>query len=433
MNTKHLPSEGKETYVMSTARTIPYAPNLQAVTTKAATTPRGQYDAAIGYLRAFVTLLVLAHHAVLAYHPFAPPPQASLSAQPRMWQAFPVVDSQRWSGFSMLVGFNDAFFMSLMFFLSGLFVWNSLQRKGAGTFVRDRLFRLGVPFLVAAALLAPLAYYPAYLQAGGSGWLGFWKQWFSLGNWPAGPAWFIWVLLAFDCAAAGLFHLWPKFGDTLSRISASAARRPSAFFGKLLLLSAAAYIPMALMFTAYRWASFGPFTFQTGRIFHYLLYFLVGIGVGAYGVGAHNANRGLLARDGNLAKRWWLWLIGAPLAFGLAAVAFIVALAPHASPWPWEVFMDSTFVLSCATSSFAFLALFVRFVSQRGRIWDSLSSNAYGMYLTHYVVVSWLQYALLRSALPGIAKGSLVFLGTVALSWGATAALRRIPAVTRVI
>src|SRR5882762_6344923 len=171
---------------MSTAKAIPYAPTLEAVATKPASLPRVQYDSAIGYLRAFVTLLVLAHHSVLAYHPFAPPPQASLSAEPRLWPAFPIVDSHRWSGFSMLVGFNDAFFMSLMFFLSGLFVWNSLQRKGAGSFVRDRLLRLGVPFLVAAALLAPLAYYPAYLQTGGSGWLGFWRQWFSLGNWPPG-------------------------------------------------------------------------------------------------------------------------------------------------------------------------------------------------------------------------------------------------------
>jgi len=212
-----------------------------------------------------------------------------------------------------------------------------------------------------------------------------------------------------------------------------ASRRPAAFFGKLLVLSAAAYIPMALVFTVYRWSMFGPFTFQTARILHYLLYFLIGIGVGASGLGANRDDRGLLARDGNLAKRWWLWLLAAPLAFGLAAVGFILALTPHASPRPWETFMDATFVLSCATSSFAFLALFVRFMSKRMKIWDSLHANAYGMYLFHYVFVSWLQYALLRSALPGIAKGSLVFLGTLALSWSMSAALRRIPAVARVI
>jgi hypothetical protein len=53
--------------------------------------------------------LVLAHHVVLAYHHFAPPVLASLVTQPRWWQAFPVVDSQRWSGFALFVGFNDVF------------------------------------------------------------------------------------------------------------------------------------------------------------------------------------------------------------------------------------------------------------------------------------------------------------------------------------
>lgn len=71
-----------------------------------------------------------------------------------------MVDSQRWSGFALLIGFNDTFFMSLMFFLSGLFVWRSLARKGAAGFLRDRVLRLGVPFVIAAALIAPLAYLP---------------------------------------------------------------------------------------------------------------------------------------------------------------------------------------------------------------------------------------------------------------------------------
>jgi hypothetical protein len=53
--------------------------------------------------------------------------------------------------------------------------------------------------------------------------------------------------------------------------------------------------------------------------------------------------------------------------------------------------------------------------------------------LIHYAFVSWLQYALLHVSLPAIAKGSIVFVGTVLLSWGATEALRRIPGIARVI
>jgi hypothetical protein len=326
----------------------------------------------IGYLRAFITVLVVAHHAALAYHPFAPPSPASLVAQPRWWMAFPVVDSVHWSGFALLVGFNDTFFMSLMFFLSGLFVWKSLQRKGAGVFLRDRAVRLGVPFVVAAALIAPLAYYPAYLTTSShAGIAGFWQQWRSLGNWPAGPAWFIWVLLVFDCVAAALFFFLPNWGEAMGRVSASTSRRPVSFFGLLIAVSALAYIPMALRFTTFDWTSFGPFFFQTSRILHYLVYFLLGAGVGAFGI-----TKGLLAPDGKLARRWALWAVATLVAFGVASGVTIAAFSPHSSPRVWEVLADCGFVLSCAATSFAFLALFARFTKSRSKMWNSLTANA---------------------------------------------------------
>jgi hypothetical protein len=117
-------------------------------------------ERALGYLRMFVTLMVVAHHAMLAYYPFAPPPASSLLAE-QWWRAFPVVDADRCGAFATVVAFNDNFFMSLMFLLSGLFVWKSLERKGPARFLRDRVLRLGVPFVVSIVVLAPLAYYPA--------------------------------------------------------------------------------------------------------------------------------------------------------------------------------------------------------------------------------------------------------------------------------
>jgi peptidoglycan/LPS O-acetylase OafA/YrhL len=340
-----------------------------------------------------------------------------------------VVDPARWTGFSLLVGFNDAFFMSLMFFLSGLFVWTSLSRKGSAAFMRDRGLRLGLPFVVAAALLAPLAYFPTYLMTGAIPSLaGFVDVWLSLGNWPAGPAWFLWVLLAFDAVAAALFVLAPKAGDVLGRLSSVGFRRPAVFFGRLILVSAIVYVPMALAFSPMSWMTFGPFTVQTSRVVHYFVYFLAGIGVGVYGV-----DRGLLAIEGRLRQRWPAWMAAALALFIIAAAVTIAALQPGRSPHVLATFGGVAFAASCAASSFAFLALFVRFATTRTRLFDSLRDNAYGMYLLHYVVVSWLQYALLPAPLSGLAKGALIFFGTVVVSWAASAALRRVPAVARVI
>ena len=388
-----------------------------------------RYNHAIGYLRAFIVTLVIAHHAALAYHPFAPPPPPSLATQPRWWEAFPVVDAHRWSGFSLFVGFNDTFFMSLMFFLSGLFVWHGLVRKGPSKFLRDRLLRLGLPFTVATALLAPLAYYPTYLQSPAhSGFAGFWNQWTSLGQWPAGPAWFVWVLLVFDSIAALLFVVAPKWGEALGALTSGASRRPMVFFAALSAFSALAYIPMALHFGAGDWAALGPFTFQTSRILHYLLYFLIAVGIGALGL-----DRGLLAPDGELAERWPLWVVAALVLFGATIVATMMAFTPGPQAQKWAIAMDAGFVLSCAGSCLAFLALFLRFARSRSQVLDSLSQNSYGIYLVHYAFVSWMQYALLTTPLPAILKASIVFVGALGFSWEMAVTLRRIPGVGRIV
>jgi peptidoglycan/LPS O-acetylase OafA/YrhL len=387
------------------------------------------YNISIGYLRAFITVLVVAHHAALAYATFAPPVAPSLVAPVRWWQAFPIVDSLKWSGADTIVGFNDTFFMSLMFFISGLFVWRSLQRKGISDFLRNRTLRLGIPFLAAAAIIAPLAYYPTYLQTGQHGLSGFAHQWLSLGYWPAGPAWFVWLLLAFDCVAAALYLAKPTWAQAVGCFLARLANKPIAFLGYLIGISAAVYIPLAVKFNPLAWTQVGPFAFQTSRVLHYLVYFLMGIAVGAYGI-----ERGISATNGKLARRWLRWSVAAAVVF-LASSAFFIMIvtSPKATSVPWQAAADLVFTITCATTSMAILALFVRFVKTSRRIFNSLRDNAYGIYLVHYAFVSWLQFALLKSHLSGFTKLTIVLSSAVALSWITTAALRRIRAVARII
>ena len=386
--------------------------------------PEAEYNTSIGYLRAFITVLVVAHHAALAYATFAPPVAPSLAAPLRWWQAFPIVDSHKWSGADTIVGFNDTFFMSLMFFISGLFVWRSLQRKSIGGFLRNRTLRLGIPFLGAAAIIAPLAYYPTYLQTGQRGVGGFVHQWLSLGIWPAGPAWFVWLLLAFDCVAAALYFSKRNWAEAVGCFLARLANKPIRFLGYLVGISAAVYIPLAMQFNPLAWTQFGPFAFQTSRLLHYLVYFLIGIAVGAYGI-----EHGILASRGKLARRWLLWSIAAGVVF-LASSAFFIMIVTSAkvASVPWQATADLVFTITCATTSVAMLAIFVRFVKKSWGIFDSLRDNAYGIYLVHYAFVSWLQYVLLKSHLSGFIKLAIVFSLTVALSWITAAVLRRIPA-----
>jgi len=56
-----------------------------------------------------------------------------------------------------------------------------------------------------------------------------------------------------------------------------------------------------------------------------------------------------------VARRRMLWCITALVAFGAAAAMAIARFSATSSPQVWET-IGASFVLSCAASSFAFLA-----------------------------------------------------------------------------
>lgn len=389
----------------------------------------GGRNAPIGALRAFVTLLVIAHHTALAYHPYAPPPKA-FDAQPILWTAFPVADPQKFGGFGILTLVNDMFFMSLMFFISGLFVADGLRAKGDGGFLRGRVLRLGIPFVLGAGLLGPLAYYPAWLQAGGANSLpAFADAWTHLPFWPSGPAWFLWVLLAFGAIVTALHRIAPGVLDALGGLAKGAERKPARFFWGLVAASLLFYLPLAMTTPFGHWSMWGPFLFQTARIGHYFVYFLAGVAVGAAGVGY-----GLTDPEGKLARRWWLWQLTPILPIIGGVGTMMVAFSPNPPPRAvLDVVGGVSFALACATLSFAALATFLRFVRKTGPLSKSLQANAYGMYLVHYVFISWLAWMLLPQSWGGLAKGCVVFGGAVALSWLTAMVLRRTPLLGRIL
>ena len=106
--------------------------------------------------------------------------------------------------------------------------------------------------------------------------------------------------------AAALSIKFPHWGAGLGRALSRAYRTPVALFGTVVAISALAYIPMALVFSPISWTTFGPFTFQTSRLFHYAAYFLIAVGLGAFGL-----DRELFAHDGKLAKHACLHYNGA--------------------------------------------------------------------------------------------------------------------------
>ena len=378
-------------------------------------------NAAIDRARTFIVMLVLVHHSVIAYTYFGH------------------TDKQHFLGFDLVVLFNDSFFMSAMFFLSGLFVWPSLQRKGIAWFLRDRFWRLGLPFLVCALLVMPFAYWAVELELHdpSTTFAAFWWRTVTVGPWNTGPAWFVWLLLAFDVVAAFAYYALSGWIEAIGKLSLESFGRPALFFWALLISTIVVYLPVALYFTASHWFVIGPFAIQVSRILLYLFYFLAGCGVGAA-----SFDRGLLASDGEMARRWPVWLGVAILAFVcLVALIYIKhsVLDPNNLPVWWDITYALAFVTYTAAQTFNVIALFLRFDSEGSSIFDPLRDTAYGIFLLHYVPVLWLQYWLFgmsfgpNDQLTAIIKAVIVFALALASSWAATVALRKIPGATQVL
>ena len=381
---------------------------------------RTERIAAYDYLRSFGVLLVLLHHAVLAYVTFGflnpKDPTATFS---------PIVDGARWAGFDRIVLLNDTFFMPLLFFLSGLFVWQSLRRKGAARFLLGRLTRLGIPFLIGVVVLIPLAFYPTVLEIrlvyGWSQSFGeFWTDLAQRGFPTAGPLWFVWLLLVFDCLAALWYRAFHRTDGNSNRRSIPVLDNALLFALALTGLAFATYMPMLRVFDPGRWLGIGPLRVQIVRLFLYLVYFAAGVAIGARGL-----ERGAFRADGPFAKRWWAWMLAGLFSYvGLSAIFVSAPQSPLVTP---------IFILEMALVVLGLTSFFLRFARRPVPFLDSLSTNSYGIYIIHYLVVIWLQYALLRIDLPAVAKGAIVFFGGLALCWGSIAALRRIRAVARII
>lgn len=357
-------------------------------------------DVAFDYLKATVILLVVAHHSCLAYTTFA----HFDSNHYLTGSTAPVVDTARCGFFDYAENFNDVFFMSLMFFVSGLFIWPSLRRSGILAFVRGRFLRLGATFVVGTFLLMPVGYYASWQLTGhDAGFLAYWRQDILHERVP-GPLWFIWLLLLFDILAAGFYFIWPR--RTGTKLLAWTKHKPVITVAGMFGVCALVYLPSLRAF-GWAWGAFflAPFYFQLSRFGLYLAWFAMGAWIGS-----DDLEQGLLARDGALARYWPWWLGACFVAYNMLwflpkALDSVGALTVDQRGAIWAIL----WVVSCVASCFAFLALFRGTVRTPRRWMDSLSRSAFVIYVVHYIYVLWLQRSLMGINIHATLKFLIVF------------------------
>jgi surface polysaccharide O-acyltransferase-like enzyme len=376
---------------------------------------------ALDRARTFITLLVVIHHSVIDYTYFGNG------------------DRMRWLGFDLIVLFNDSFFMACMFLISGLFVHDSLARRGWADFLRERLWRLGVPLLISIFVLIPIAYYASFLRYHPAGttdfnFFHFWRRMLTIGPWPSGQSWFLWVLLVFDIIAAAIVATAPRTIAALGRWILALRERPMTAFAVFLIVSIVSYLPLHLAFGDGSWFEPGhyPFPIQSSRVLLYPGYFFAGVGIGVVGL-----RSGVLAENGEIARRWAVWLAFATFFYGAILLLVYVhhnwIVNFNSPPLWWKTAYGLAFAMFSAAMAFTVLATSLRLAQSSLRLLDAMQPSAYGIFLLHYVFIIWLQYLVYDPSFPAGIKAAIVFVGTLSASWALTVLLRKIPFVARMI
>ena len=372
-------------------------------------------NVSLDYLKAFVIVLVVFLHSILAY-----PSWAFFNVTSFLNSSAPIVDPARCEFIDFIPSLLNGFFMALLFFISGLFVYQSLLTKGPVAFVRTRFKRLGIPFVFALSFVMPIAFYPSFLMSGSTkDFISFWFSW----SWTSGPAWFLSLLLLFNCYAVIVYRLklFPSFSSANFIVS-----NPLVFFLVLVFASGFVYFPLMYFYGPFQWSSFGPLLIgQTSRLLFYLVYFSAGLIVGRVGLSST-----FLLDSRVFLRRSFVWLIASAILgfiyFDSLKIVPINLTVPWSPPSLWWInalifcFYSAILLMSSLLLSFTFFC-------RRVDLLDHLSANSFGIYILHYPFVVWAQFYLLPFSLPVWLKFLIVFTFAFFFSWWASFLIRLSP------
>lgn len=307
---------------------------------------------------------------------------------------------------------NQAYFMGLLFLLSGYFTPGSFERKGTWQFLKDRVLRLGIPTLIYVFIISPVASWGYQMMHSPTGNA-------VASHFDLGPMWFAVMLLVFDLG----YLAWRMI--VKNRLERPEEKTyPKLTFPKvalfMLALAAASYlirfvIPYGTSLLGFPSLEYLP---------QYLSLFLIG----------------MLAF-----QRDWLRSIPGSLGqigFVLAVLATVILLPVsliglnssfigHGS-WQSAVFAlwDSIFAVGM---SLALITFFRRFVSSEKKLGRFLSQHSFTVYVIHVPVVIFLMLVMRGIHINLLLKFGLAAVVGVPLCFGVAYLARLIPYAKKII
>jgi hypothetical protein len=351
----------------------------------------------IDNLRAILVAWIIAGHALMGYTAIGGWPYDEVTETtmpPRLELVLTII-----------LGPTALFVIGTFFFLSGLFAPASLARYGAAGFIRQRMLRLGLPWLLFALLIWPLLMWIAYRSAGRP--LKIWQALETRDPFlDSGPLWFVQILLYVSVGHA----LWTWIGH--GRI-----RHPHA---TLLIRTAVAIA--AASFTIRLWF---PARSQQVLELHVWQWpqcvglYILGVLVAGHGWTERVPPR--LARRGGIAA-----LSSVVVAVMIMAATGVTDISREGGPflggWRWQALaLDAIEATLVVGGSVWLLAFAQRRLTHEGLVQTRLARSAYVAYLLQAPVLIGLEIAARSLPWPAVIKGvmvgTLAVVGSFGLAW----------------
>lgn len=365
----------------------------------------------IDNLRVLLTVLVIMHHLAITY-----------GASGSWYFQDPAGDEIASIFLSMLAGINQAFFMGFFFLISAYFTPASYERKGAGTFLRDRFLRLGIPLVVYGLVLHPIVIYIAQGMT-----QPYWNYWgnylLNLRSIGHGPLWFVEALLIFACLYALWRWLMPKPAGKMEEEK----RAPGSWEVLAFLVGLAIVSFVVRIWLPVGW-NFEPLNFQFPFFPQYIALYILGII--AY-------RRNWFRNIPDAMGRLWMWIAIAAI-FLFPIISFAGGAPDHLDyffgGFRWQAFVYALWEeFVCMGLCIMLLVLFRKRFNQQRALGKFLSANAYIAYIIHPLIIVSLAVAFQGVQLYPLLKYLIAVLIAVPLCFMAGQLIRKIPYANRIL
>lgn len=352
-------------------------------------------------LRIFLTILVILHHASIAYGgsgDWTITEAASDSISPIIFTLFNAI--------------NQSFFMSTFFLLAGYFTPRSYEKKGSMKFLKDRLIRLGIPLILYIFIIVPINLYLILNFAVDStetwSFLDVLQYQYTNFRIQFGHLWFLLVLLIF----AGIYVVFRVLSDRYStqysvHISRDKFPPNRALFICIAFLSLLTFT-VRFFFPVGEWVLY----VQLAHMVHYTFCFCCGI----------LAYRGdWLNQISKSHARYWgtislITILFAPIILLLGGAIENGNVDAFLGGFTWQSLIytvwESTLLIGIPIW---LIYMFREKFTHHGRISRTLAANVYTVYIIHQPILIAINVAFLSITIPTVVKFIFVSLITIPL------------------